>query len=139
MMQSLMILAATAVAGFGPISNPDDQFRFIWGGHDAAYTNLIGIGLNTVIDYGVGYWDYQNDRPEPEKTLQARIARRRAQLDRYLKDGVSAIEQLQFENSKVYAQRFPRVNRDGTKDSAHLQAAPAATRPSRRNGGWRSC
>ena len=133
-MQTMTVLAVLAATGYGPMNNESDQFRFVWGVHDSVYTNLIEIGMNTFIDYVGGFWDCRKDCPVSDAVLQKRIADRKARLDRYLRDGIGSIEQVQLAHRKEYAERFPRINRDGTKDMKQVDASNAEFLSSVRKG-----
>lgn len=128
-----VLLAATASGqfDFGPIANPDDQFRFMWGTDrwssgvkvPPLYPEMVKTGLNTLISYmGADYiYDAAEDRPNvlsPKWHSDLRVY-----LDRCQTDGISVMAQYGIGRCESVRKKFPRVRKDGSANRGALDAA----------------
>ena len=128
-----VLLAATASGqfAFGPISNPDDQFRFMWGTDrwssgvqvPPLYPEMVETGLNTLISYMGSDYIYDTAADKPGSISPKWRSDLKAYLDRCLADGISVMSQYDIGRRKQIRAKFPRIRKDGTPNPGALDAA----------------
>lgn len=121
-MRKLILAAAFALAAnclfavtLGPRMNPDDQFRFFWLYPIEYYPELVASGFNLFIYDCFGAYSFDSGRFD-----QKSAATRKRSMDRILADGCDYMEQLAFQQHKVFLKKYPRLLKDG---SSHLRGA----------------
>ena len=87
-------LVLSASAEFGPVANEADQFRGIWGFDFRAYEDIRDAGFNLFLG-----------GPCPKDTYQKMVH-----------DKIGFVIQLGFASDKNMRKKYPRYNRDGSKD-----------------------
>ncbi|MDD4018100.1 MAG: PIG-L family deacetylase [Kiritimatiellae bacterium] len=87
-------LALSASAEFGPVANEEDQFRGIWDFEQKAYEEIRDTGFNLFLG-----------APCLAETNQKMV-----------KDKAGYVIQLRFAAAEDLRKKYPRYNRDGSKD-----------------------
>ena len=134
-----MVLFSAVLAGLslgssavGPISNPDDQYRFLWGTDRSSsgvkvprhYPEMVETGLNTLISYFGSPRIYDTVADKPLPLPDSWHADLRDYLDRCLADGVSVMPRFTSGHHAPLCKKFPRRRKDGTNSSALDVANP---------------
>ena len=121
-MKMMMFAAAAAICQFAhaavpeqpavPVGNPDDQLRFFWGLDWRMYDSLPPAGFNMAIEHSQGSFFYDlskgkgKDGPMPDyEKLTEKMAR---------DDFIWNIQLRPF-TQKCLHEKYPRVNKDGTR------------------------
>ena len=116
---------------YGPPDNAEDQFRFLWGvGFGFNYqkevvpyfSDMCRMGLNTHIQ-GFGRHFYDLEADAPAKGMEKHQEAWRAYLDECAANGIGMIQQCPFASDKWLSSAYPRIRRDGSKNTRNLDAS----------------
>ena len=133
-----MVLLSAALAALalgssavGPIPNPDDQYRFIWGTDRVSsgvrvprvYPEMVKTGFNTLIPYLGSHLVYDTVADKPLAMPKSWYEDLRAYLDRCLEDGVSVMSQFDIGRRRPICEKSPRRRKDGSTNASNLDAA----------------
>ena len=111
-------------ASFGPLENPEDQFRFMWDCGDWALPDLPKRGFNTVENCSPVPWNIPENKPT-ERTQECLVSFLK-RLDICQKHGLGAIQRFRYAWDKKSMEKWPRVRKDGSKDFKHVDASEPA-------------
>ena len=115
------VMAMAACATVGPMDNPDDQIRFIWGFKDECIDAMAAHGFNTCIQNFGRYWDF--DRGKMRPSFEQGVVAERKQLDHYRELGLGFLEKFTYARDANSVSRWPCVSKDGKKDPKNADAA----------------
>lgn len=131
MSSTLLAVVAFGSSAVGPISNPDDQYRFLWGTDRVSsgvrvprvYPEMVKTGFNTLIPYLGSHLVYDTVADKPLTMPEAWHEDLRAYLDRCLADGVSVLSQFDIGRRRPICEKFPRRRKNGHANVSNLDAA----------------
>ena len=95
-----------------PFDNPDDQIRFFWGLDWRMYDQLVPYGFNMATEHPQGsfYYEFEKQRGR-DKSKDDYVAL----TDKMARDGFIWNIQLRPTTVKYLHEKFPRVNKDGSR------------------------
>ena len=120
----------------GPISDKEDQYRFMWGTDRYSsgvrvprlYPEMVKTGFNTLIPYLGSHLVYDTVADKPLDLPKSWHSDLRAYLDRCLADGVSVMSQFDIGRRRPIREKFPRRRKNGTANASSLDAACPSVR-----------
>jgi len=109
----LECVAAVAEQPAVPIGNPDDQLRFFWSLDWRIYDSLPPAGFNMAIEHSFGSFDYDLAKGVGKNGPMPDYEKRAEKMVR--DDFIWNIQLRPSKQRKYLREKYPRVNRDGTR------------------------